>query len=138
MAYGLFGQGWNLTALPLRPFNSKCYLLFQGTVHLLLKSTRLSWKRSRCSRVTKRQTSRREQGRGVQKTNVSSSSFSWFISMQTFLMKHVLLLSICLLLLQSTVGFYDGNSEIRTLDLTAFENSVPGSGIWLIEFYAPW
>lgn len=35
-------------------------------------------------------------------------------------------------------AFYNSKGSVINLDPASFKQQVPGDGVWLIEFYAPW
>lgn len=45
---------------------------------------------------------------------------------------------ILLLVSPACLSFYSDETGIVELDPSNFDDTVPGSGIWLVEFYAPW
>lgn len=51
-----------------------------------------------------------------------------------------LLIFLCALTLipRNITAFYSDNGPVLSLDPTDFKKKVPGEGVWLVEFYAPW
>ncbi len=52
---------------------------------------------------------------------------------------HWLALGICLLAaIQSASGLYSASGPVTILDAGNFKSKLKGSGVWMVEFFAPW